>query len=662
MLKSLMDFLKRFLLVILFGCLIGAEGLSQQEISFNSAAEELFSQALSRFKNGRFNDAAAIFDDLYRLKPWHQRTTAAYLMLAKSWFQLRKYQQSGLLLLEFFERFPGSSYVDDAHYTLALDELMEGHFEDAGSQLLHCVEKTDDGGLSRRAEALFEYVAHERLTAPALDRFLQQSHPDPVRNLIRLTLADKYASEGDAARAKQLLYTLVAMEKGSAYTVRARSLLDKLERETGVKIALILPLMEDASSSAVKNLAAELLEGVNFAMRENSSHPQSQTPVSLEVHDSKRDTSSALSAMREVVAKSDVIGIVGPVFSNLVSACAPLANSSGIPLISPTATANGLASLGSSVFQLHPDWATHGKAMARYAVNDLGLRTLAILSSDNAPESLAARSFYEEAGRLGARVVAVESFRAGASDLHEPFMRIRRAASGEEPEVSFAGKTRADAEPFVQAGVSPALIDSLIANQATIGVSRLLGADGRRIADSLHLPLIVTDTIAENIDIPIASIQGIFVAIDNAEEIGVIGSQMSYFNIKAQILGNPEWYNPAQLEAHKRYVRGAVFSSDFYADPRDSAYAHFERAFYSTTSRHPTKYTVIGYDTMRMLLDQAARGATTRDKLSLALSHLEKYSTLHTPVTLTRGRVNSEVHILRYSDNEVKRLVGISVD
>jgi ABC-type branched-subunit amino acid transport system substrate-binding protein len=661
MLKSLMDF-KRILVVILLCCLITAGGLSQQELTFTPAAEELFSQGLSRFKGGKFNDAAAIFDDLYRLKPWHQRTTAAYLMLAKSWFQLRKYQQSGLLLLEFFERFPGSSYVDDAYYTLALDHLMEGHFEDAGSQLIHCIEKSDDGTLSRRAETLFEYVADERLAAPALDRFLQQSHPDPVRDLIRMKLAEKYAAGGDGARAKQLLYSLVAAEKGGVYKDRARSLLDKLERKTGAKIALILPLMEDASSSAVKSLATELLEGVNFAMKEESSHPRSQTPVSLEVRDSKRDTASALSAMRDVVSKSDVIGIVGPVFSNLVTACAPLANSSGIPMISPTATSNGLASLGSSVFQLHPDWATHGKAMARYAINDLGLKTLAILSSDNAPESLAARSFYEEAVRLGARVVAFESFRAGASDLHEPFMKIRRAASGEEPEISFAGKTKADADTFLKAGASPALIDSLIENQGTFGVSRLFGPDGRRIADSLHFPLIVTDTIAENIDIPIASIQGIFVAIDNAEEIGVIGSQMSYFNIKAQILGNPEWYDPAQLEAHKRYVRGAVFSSDFYADPRDSSYAHFDQAFFSGTARHPTKYTVIGYDTMRMLLDQAAQGATTREKLASALSRLQKYSALHTSVTLTRGRVNSEVHILRYSDSEVKRILGISVD
>ncbi|TLY31563.1 MAG: hypothetical protein E6K56_04680 [Ignavibacteria bacterium] len=84
-----MDF-KRILLLILIGLLIKAEGLSQQEITFNPAAEELFSQGLSRFKSGKFNDAAALFDDLYRLKPWHQRTTAAYLMLAKSWFQLRK--------------------------------------------------------------------------------------------------------------------------------------------------------------------------------------------------------------------------------------------------------------------------------------------------------------------------------------------------------------------------------------------------------------------------------------------------------------------------------------------------------------------------------------------------------------------------------------------
>ena len=585
------------------------EGRAQQEFSFNSAVEQQFSEAVALFKNGRFDEAGAIFDDLHRLKPWHQRTTATYVMLAKSWFELRNYRQSASLLLEFLKHFPASTYGDDAYYTLGLDRMMDGQFEEASTDFLRGLELTGDQNLARRAEALFEYVADERLGVQELDRILRRPSTDLLKDLIGLKLAGKYYTGGDASRAKQVLYGLVTAERANVYRQRARELLDKLEREAGVKIAVVLPLMEDAAANPAGSLARELLEGITFAMKEEASHPRSGTGVSIEVRDSKRDSASAFRAVREVVSSPEVIGIVGPVFSNAVAACAPLANSSGIPMISPTATADGLASMGPYVFQLHPDWSTKGKAMARYAVNYLGLSTLAILFSNDAPESLAAHSFSEEARRLGANVIAAESFPLGASDLREQFLHIRRAAAA---------------------------------------------------ADSLHL--IGADSISDNTDVPVTAIQGIFVAVDHAEEIGVVGSQLSYFNIKAQILGNEEWYDLLQLDMHKQYVNGAVFSSDFYADPGDSAYTRFDRTFCSATARHPTKYTLIGYDSMRMLLDRIAEGAVTREKLTAALAHLERYPVLHTTVTLTHGRVNSEVHVLKYFNGEVKRIIELPVN
>ena len=637
-------------------------GNAQQELTFNSGAEKSFLDATQLFKNGKFSDAASGFDELRRLKPWHQRTTGAYVMLAKAWFELKKYEESALLLQEFLGMFPSSTYRDDATYTLALDHLMAAKFDVAAAEFLQALESAGDPSLARRAETLFEYVAEERLTLPSLERILQSTAGERSKELVRLKLAERYAAGGDPARAKQIVYGLLGGEKGNPYRERARQLLDRLERQAGVKIAVVLPLMQELGANAVKNLAGELLEGISLAIREHSARPGAGTAVSIEVRDSKRDSAVALRAVREVASSPDVIGIIGPVFSNDVAACAPVAQSAGIPMISPTATANGLASMGSHLFQLHPDWSTRGKAMARYAVSSLGLTSLAVLSSNDAPESLSARSFAEEARRLGATVVAAETFPQGASDLRDQFLRIRKAASPLDPEFSFAGKTRADAAPILGAGADTALVDSLLARRESIGVTKLFGPRGRVVADSLHLALVETDTVSGNTDIPVTAVQGIFVAVDNAEEIGIIGSQLSYFNIKAQILGNDEWYDPAQLDVHRQYVNGAVFTSDFYADTRDSGYSRFDGAFSSATGRHPTKYALIGYDAMSMLLARIDGGATTREKLTASLSGLERFPGVHATVTFTHGRVNSNVHILRYSNGEVKRIIELPVN
>ncbi len=595
-----------------------ARAQQDQDVSFNSAAEKEFLDAVALFKKGNAAEAAALFDELHRLRPLHQRTTAAYLMLAKSWLELKKYEQCSLLLTEFLGRFPSSTYSDDAQYTLGLSRMMTGEFEEAGTDFLRALQGSEDQGLSRRSETLFEYLADERLTAQGLDRILRNPPGEPAKDLVSLKLAEKLEAGGDIPRAKQLLYGLAGSEKGNPYRQRARDLLDRLEQSAGLKIGVVLPLMEDAAANPVKSLASELLEGITFAVKEQSSRSRSGTPVTIEVRDSKRDSAAALAAVRQMAASPDVLGIIGPVFSNAVAACAPVAQASGIPMISPTATADGLASLGSDVYQLHPDWSTRGKAMARYAVNYLGFSTLAVLYSAELPESLAARSFIDEAGRLGARIVASESFPAGASDLRDQFFRMRRAA--------------------IAPVVHPA------------------------VTDSLHPPPAETDTISENTDIAVTAIQGIFAAVDNAEEIGIIGSQLSYFNVRAQILGNEEWYDLPQLDIHKQYVNGALFTSDFYADPADTAYARFEQGFYSSTGRRPSKYTLIGYDTMTMLLDRIADGAATRERLKASLDGLDRYPAIHTRVTLKGGRVNSNVHILKYSDGTVKNIVQLHVN
>src|ERR1041384_2102213 len=417
-------------LFALFCIVSAALARPQQEVSFNSAAEKEFLDAVALFRKGNAAEAAPLFDELHRLKPVHQRTTAAYLMLAKSWFDLKKYEQCSLLLTEFLEKFPSSTYSDDAHYTLGLARMMSGNFEEAGTELLRAMQGSEDAGLGRRSETLFEYLAEERLTAQGLDRLLGKPLAEPVRDLVRLKLAEKLEAGGDISRAKQLLYALAGSEKGNPYRERARDLLDRLERTSGLKIGVVLPLMEDAGANPVKSLASELLEGITFAVKERSSRIRGAANVTIEVRDSKRDSAGALSAVRELAASPDVLGIIGPVFSNAVAACAPVAPSSWLPMSSPTATADGLASMGTHVFQLHPDWSTRGKAMARYAVNYLGFSTLAVLFAADAPESLAARSCINEAAPIGARVLSAESFPLGASDLGEQFFRIRRGAGG----------------------------------------------------------------------------------------------------------------------------------------------------------------------------------------------------------------------------------------
>ena len=306
---------------------------------------------------------------------------------------------------------------------------------------------------------------------------------------------------------------------------------------------------------------------------------------------------------------------------------------------------------------MHPDFAVRGKILARYAVQELGYRTLAVLSSTEPNGAAVAESFSSEARRLGGHIIAAESFPRQASDIRQQCMSIRRSALDAHPTISFAKRPSAsEMEKFVRAGVERKRIDSLVSIGGNIAVTELLGPRGIAIADSLRIKLSSPTTESENLNEPITSIDAIFVGIDDAEEIGVIGSQLSYFNIKSQILGNNEWYDPDHLDAQRQYINGIIFASDTFIDPTDPAYIDFVNAYRRGGGKQSTKYTLIGYDVAKLVLACLGTGIGNRNALNEALFKTHGYKGVHSSVTLTRGRVNSRMHILQYSKGEVRKI------
>ena len=113
---------------------------------------------------------------------------------------------------------------------------------------------------------------------------------------------------------------------------------------------------------------------------------------------------------------------------------------------------------------------------------------------------------------------------------------------------------------------------------------------------------------------------------------------------------------------NKRYVNGVVFIGDSFYDPSDSSYRQFDSTYSQVMKKAASKYTLFGYDTMKLILDQLSSGASSTEKLALALGRIAGYRGIHSKVTLTSHRVNSEIQILKYENGEVKKIGEISVN
>lgn len=580
-----------------------ALAFAQQPFGYNPEAERQFAGAVKLFKGGQYTEALPMFDTLTRMAPVHQRTTAAFIMAAKSLFELKNFRESAITLVRFLKAFPATTYADDARYTLGLDYLMLQWYDEAGLQFLRTAEITDDSRLQSKASELFEQIAEDHLSIQSLQFLIPKLARPDTRALAELKLAQKYVAAGRTDDAQAMLARIAADGTAGETGKRAAELRSQLLTSNTLRIGVMLPLMEKSAPGPVRSLAEEMLDGMSFAVSDFKKQNPRGNIVALDVRDTERDSMKAISEVRTMGASPDIIAVLGPLFSNLAFGCAPIANSSALPLITPTATADGIASRGPFIFQLNPDFDTRGKIMARYAVQDLGYTSLAILASDDAMGKAMAESFSREATALGASIMINVSYPAGAGDLHEQFTQIRSTAL--------------------------------------------------KLAGQKDLP--------ENTDVPITSIQGLFVPVTDPEAIGVIASQVAYFNVRTQLLGAGEWYDPAQLETHRRYANGVIFAADNYADHDDPDYRRFESGFTNEMGKAPTRYSLIGFDAMRLLLDEIARGAATRSQLAAALSSVRSRRVLHGAVSFSPGRVNTAMGILQYKNGEIRKLKDLSL-
>src|ERR1041385_1422971 len=335
---------------------------AQEQFSYNPEAEKKFSAALALFKKGSYTEAAEIFDGLSHQKPLHQRTTAALVMGGKANFHLGNIQKSVSLLAELIQSYHETEYLDDAHYTLGLNYMMLRRYQEAATEFLWTTDVTRDPNLYNRALNFLDSICKEHLDVGGVEKAISISTQKENRDYLTLIVAEKYVATGDTRKAQQKLDLVLQKQKQDKFIQWAKSIQEKLSTGSNVRIAVMLPLMQTEPANAVRTLASDVLDGISFALDESKKSPLIRANIGLEVRDDGRDTSIAKNIARELAAQPDVIGVIGPLFSNIVSACASIANSSRLPMISPTANANGIASVGPYVFQANPDFDTDRKS------------------------------------------------------------------------------------------------------------------------------------------------------------------------------------------------------------------------------------------------------------------------------------------------------------
>ncbi len=604
----------------------GIHTIQQREIGYSEVAENEFNQGIILYQNGEYQQAALKFSHLVDGMAPHQRITAAYLMYGKTLQKLGKYEDSSSYLQALLEKYENTTYADDAHYCLAINYYSLLNFYDSAREFIWVIDNSPSERLWKESARLLEDLADAKLSIAEMKNLDVAYAGARSKVVLTVKLAECELQEGRKADALARLEKFVELYPSSNNLPRIRSLLEwaRSESMSKIRIGVILPLTGffAAEGSAV-------LRGMHYGLKKYTG--DLKETIELVVRDSESDIVKAVQHAQEMARDRTILCVLGELDNvNSVAVGAAL-SATGLPLLIPVTTDNGLTTIGDRIFQLNPNLDRQGSEFARYAIEELGLRNFVTFAPQDHYGHMMTDSFVETVDALGGQIVAQKWYYEGTTDVGRQMKSIR------------------------EIGLKRDLLARLneeMGHVTTAQVDSAWRAENEKFMEETE----EDEDILETKEIPVLSIDAAFFPIYN-EDISIIAPQFRLENIHAQILGGGYWNDAEQLRLNKNYVEEVIFVTDHYVDEYSGEYAKFRDDYRIVMQTTPEKMDFYGYDAMNLVLKAISNGGTYRDSFINNLLSLSDYLGVKGAISFESGRrTNSEITILRYSDGIFQKL------
>lgn len=606
----------RHLSVLFLLCTLGIGAALGQG---RSAVDSLFYRGVAHYRNGHYRQALQILELLDRVYPTHSRQTGSLLMQGKTHYKLQSYNRALAQFNKINQNYPYSKYVDDANYGMATAYYRLNRNEDAVEKLLDVVGRSDDRRLQVKAARLSSEILDYRVEDEGLKELLDRLSDERSKAAVLLRLGQREIDKQHYQTARQRLTDFQQKYPNSAYAAQVQQLLEKAEAMGSgyLKVGVILPLTGPFAEQGLS-----LLSGIQYAVEEHNE--RANTKVDLVIRDSEGNIIQAIKAAQELCNNPEILAVIGELGSEITAAIAAVAREKNVPLLAPTATLDGITSLGKTIFQLNSNFEVRASQLADYAVSGLGLRRFAILAPVDGYGKAMRDAFVSKVEELGGEILSEKWYYENDIDLGPQFKDLR------------------------DTGLKQMIQDSLLilvpddewndSYEQQWGEVNYVNCTFEECADSAELAVTAYD--------------GIFLPV-YGEDLPYVMPQLANYNIAAQAFGGVFWHNMEILEEHSRYIDGAVFLSDFYISPSDFKFHRLRDDFRIKKGKTPEKMEVYGYDLASLFLSVAGEKALFRNEIAERLASIGTYNGVRGRIVINENRVNNSVRLLQFRGGNI---------
>jgi ABC-type branched-subunit amino acid transport system substrate-binding protein len=537
--------------------------------------------------------------------------------------------------------------------SLALATEIEGRNIDtvyAYLQLMGLVDEMERDELNRRIGYLMDKLKEDELAALSEDQLFSRIGGYAALRLARLRIAQKRPEE-----AEPLLWRLQFLFGGDPIGHSADALVRRLVAARTQKpghFGVMLPLSGKLSLFGQRVLrgillASDLLSAApgtaeaeqgtigtigttgttGIAGTEGTEEietPAPQQALTLHIFDTRADPENARRGVIELADKG-VIGIIGPLKGSVAQAAAEEARALGVPLLTPTPTAEVE---GDGVFRLGLRPEDEIDRLARYAIEEAGIKRFAILAPDTTKGRSYRNIFWDSVVRYGGEIAGATLFEPGKNiSLKEPIAKltgIHKLSKAEHRERFDEMRLEELAE-----------ITSLLME---------LGISARGAVETMALD--EEEEFAQYEPKPRVDFTGVFLPI-GSKDAALLAPQLPYHDVfGTTLLGLRSWNHPTLVEVGREYVNGALVPVEWSAaTPEGQAFAD---AYKEAYRRDPGVLEVYGFDAGTLALSASLKGAAvSRDEFRHLLARLWAQQAVTGPLTThPSGVIASEPKIL----------------
>ena len=167
-------------------------------------------------------------------------------------------------------------------------------------------------------------------------------------------------------------------------------------------------------------------KGVQLALEEiNGSGGVLGQQIRLITRDNQSKPGDTSTTVRELITRDKVVALIGEVASGRSLEAAPIAQRSGIPMISPSSTSEKVTEAGDHIFRVCFIDPFQGKVCAKFA-RGLGVTKAAILTDVSKDYSLGlTKSFRTEFAKGGGVITGEQSYSGGDKDFSAQLTAIK---------------------------------------------------------------------------------------------------------------------------------------------------------------------------------------------------------------------------------------------